>query len=172
MVKDRRLRPRSLGMGWASTVVVGSITGIVLTADWLPARVASHFGANGLANGYMARDVYLAFAIGMVVVPPALVGLAIALSLKYFPQFLNLPDRDYWLAPERRAGTTEYLNGHSAWLAALLGLFALGVHLLVVRANRSVPPQLETAPFVVLLIGFGIVTVAWIGALARRFRRD
>lgn len=172
MVKDRRLRSRNLGMGWASTVVVGSITGIALTADWLPARVASHFGANGVANGFMARDVYVAFTIGMVIVPPVLVGLALALSLSRFPQLLNLPNRDYWLAPERRAETTEYLNGHSAWLAALLGLFVLGIHLLVVRANQRVPPQLETGPFLALVLAFGAVIVVWIGALARRFRRD
>jgi hypothetical protein len=159
-------------MGWASTVVVGAITGIALTVDWLPARVASHFGANGLANGFMARDVYLVFAIGMVVVPPALVGLTVTLSLRYFPQFLNIPNRDYWLAPERRDDTATYLQGHSAWLAALLGLFALGIHLLVVRANRSVPAQLENGPFLAMLLAFGIVMVAWIGALARRFRRD
>ena len=172
MVKDRRLRSRSLGMGWASTVVVGSITGIALTADWLPARVASHFGANGLASGFMARDVYLALAIAMVIVPPALVGLTIALSLRFFPGFLNLPNRGYWLAPERRAATAEYLNGHSAWLAALLGLFGLAVHLLVIRANRSVPPELDPGPFFAVLLAFGFAMVAWIAALARRFRRE
>jgi hypothetical protein len=172
MVTDRRLKPRSHGTGWASTVVVGSITGIALTADWLPLRVASHFGAGGLANGFMAREVYLAFTIGMVVLPPALVGLGIALALRYFPQFLNLPNRDYWLAPERRGETEAYLTAHTAWLAALIALFALGVHLLVINANRSLPPQLETGPFVALLLGFAIVLVAWIGVLARRFRRD
>ena len=171
MVQERRLRPRNLGTGWASTVVVGSITGIALTADWLPARVASHFGASGLANGFMTREVYLAFTIGVVVLPPALVGLSIALSLRYFPQFLNLPNRDYWLAPERRDETEAYLTAHTAWLAALLALFALGIHLLVVRANRIVPPQLETGPFLAMLLAFAIVMVAWIGALARRFKR-
>jgi len=172
MVTDRRLRPRNYGTGWASTVVVGSITGIALTADWLPARVASHFGPGGYANGFMTREFYLAFTIGMVLLPPVLVGLAIALALRYFPQLVNLPNRDYWLAPERRADTEAYLTGHTAWLAALLALFALGIHLLVVRANRSVPPQLETGPFVALLLAFAIVMVVWVGALARRFKRD
>jgi hypothetical protein len=163
---------RGLGSGWASTVVVGSVTGIALTADRLPARVASHFGAGGAANGFMARDVYLAFTIGLAVLPPVLVGLTIALSLKYFPQFLNLPNRDYWLAPERRGATAAYLAVHTAWLAALLSVFVLGIHLLVLRANRSVPPQLETGPFLAVLAAFGIGMVLWIGALARRFRRD
>jgi hypothetical protein len=172
MITERRLRSRSGGTGWASTVVVGCITGIALTAERLPARVASHFGASGLANGFMMREAYLAFTIGLVLLPPVLVGLTIALSLRYFPRFLNLPNRDYWLAPERRDQTEAYLTAHTAWLAALLALLALGIHLLVVRANRSIPPQLATGPFLGMLLAFAIVMAAWIGALARRFRRD
>jgi len=163
---------RSLATGWASTVVVGSLTGIALTADRLPLRVASHFGASGLANGFMSRGTYLAITIGLVVGPPALVAVTVALSLKYFPQFLNLPDREYWLAPERRDATAAYLAAHATWLAALLALFALGIHLLVVRANENLPPRLETGPFLAMLLAFAITMVAWIGALARRFRRD
>jgi uncharacterized membrane protein len=163
---------RGLGSGWASTVVVGSITGIALTADRLPMRVASHFGSSGLANGFVTRDVYLAFTIGLVVLVPALVGVLIVMSARFFPQFLNLPNRDYWLAPERRAETAAYLTTHAAWLAALFALLALGVHVLLIRANRAVPPQLETGPFLAMLLTFMIVMFVWIGALARRFQRD
>lgn len=172
MVRERRLRTRSYGTAWASTVVVGSLTGIALTADWLPAQVASHFGPSGFANGFMRREVYLAFTIGLVVLPPALVGLCIALSLRHFPRALNLPNRDYWLAPERREETSAFLMAHAAWLAALLAAFAFGVHLLLVRANLNVPPRLETGPFLAALAIFAIVMVVWIGVLARRFRRD
>jgi serine/threonine-protein kinase len=171
MVVERRLGPRSYGTAWASTVLVGSITGIALTADWLPARVASHFGPGGLANGFMAREVYLAFTIGMVVLPPALAGLGIVLALRYFPQFLNLPNRDYWLAPERRDATADFLMAHAAWLAALLSLLALGVHLLLIRANRAVPPRLDAGPFLAMLLAFLVAMAAWVGVLARRFRR-
>jgi hypothetical protein len=172
MSQERRLRPRGFSTGWASTVVVGSITGIALTAGWLPARVASHFGASGIANGFMARETYLAFTIALVVVPPALVSLILALSLKYFPQFLNLPNRDYWLAPERRDETAAYLTAHTAWLAALLSVFAFAIHLLVVRANENAPARLETVPFLAVLVTFSMLMVVWIAALARRFRRD
>ncbi len=160
-----------LGLRWASAVVVGSITGIALTADRLPLQVASHFGPNGLANGFMTRDSYLALSIAMVVMPPALVGLAITLAVRHFPRYLNLPNRDFWLAPERREATAAYLAVHAGWLAALLSVFALAIHLLVVRANQLAPPQLETAPFLLAMLVFGVMMVAWIGALARRFRR-
>ena len=163
---------RGLGSGWASTVVVGSITGIALTADQLPARVASHFGPSGYANAFVTREAYLAVAIGIVVLVPALVALVVAASVRHFPRLLNLPNRDYWLAPERRDETALFLAAHTAWLAVLFALFALGIHLLVIRANRAVPPQLETGPFLATLLAFTIVLVVWIGALARRFQRD
>jgi hypothetical protein len=162
---------RGLGSGWASTVVVGSITAIALTSDRLPARIASHFGADGLANGFMGREAYLGFTIGLVVLVPALIALLVALAARHFPQFLNLPNRDYWLAPQRREETLAYLATHAAWFAALLSAFALGIHLLVVRANRAVPARLETGPFLALMLIFAIVIVVWAGALARRFRR-
>ncbi len=172
MMTERRLMSRGLGTPWASAVVVGSITGISLTADWLPAHVASHFGASGFASGYTARETYLLFSIAIVVIPPVLVAMTIGLSLRYFPQFLNLPNRDYWLAPERRDDTAAYLTVHAAWLAALLAALALATHVLVVRANLSVPPRLETGPFLIMLVTFSALMVVWIAALARRFRRD
>lgn len=162
---------RGPGSGWASALVVGSITGIALTVDRLPARVASHFGAGGLANGFMTREIYLVFTIGMIVLPPALLALVIGASVRHFPQLLNLPNRDYWLAPERRDETAEYLLAHAAWLAALLALLALGVHLLLIRANRAVPPRLDAGPFFAMLLAFLVAMTAWIGVLARRFRR-
>ena len=160
------------GTGWASTVVIGSITGIALTVDRLPERVASHFAADGMATSYMTRQAYLLFTIGLVVLLPAFVGIVIVVAARHFPRFVNLPNRDYWLAPERREATISFLTAHSAWLAALFATFAFAIHLLLIRANRAVPPRLESGPFLALMLVFSIVVVIWISALARRFRRD
>lgn len=160
------------GSGWASALVIGSISGIVLTADRLPRRVAVHFGAEGLANGFATREAYVALTVCVAVLAPAVVAIAIALSVRHFPRLLNLPNRDYWLAPARRDETAAYLMGHAAWLAAALAVFSLAIHLLVLRANHVVPARLETGSFVVALLAFGVMMVAWVGALARRFRRD
>ncbi len=152
--------------------MIGCITGIVLTADRLPTRVASHFGPAGLANGFMGRAAYLQFTVGLLLIVPLLVASAILIAVRLFPGGLNIPDRDYWLAPERREETVQYLLAHTLWLAALLGVLVLAVHLLVVEANRAVPPQLDTGHFVGALAAFFIALMVWVGALRRHFRRD
>jgi uncharacterized membrane protein len=157
---------------WPSAVVVGAITAIALTSDRLPERVASHFGADGLANGFMTRPVYLAFMLGLGVGVPALVSLAMGVSVRHFPRFINIPNREYWLAPERRAATAAYLAAHTAWLAAGLAVFALAVHLLVIRANRLQPPRLDTGFLVALLVALAVALAVWLAVLGRRFRRD
>ena len=158
--------------GWASTVVVGSITGIALTTDRLPALVASHFGPAGLATGFVTRETYLRITIGLVVLVPALGAAILAVAARHLPQLLNLPNRAYWLAPERRDATIEYLSSHTAWLAALFAVFTLSVHFLLIRANHTVPARLETAPFLTILLAFAVAMIAWLAVLARRFRRD
>ena len=44
-------------------IVVGAF--IVATTGQLPDRVASHFGAGNLANGWMTRGGYLAFMLAL-----------------------------------------------------------------------------------------------------------
>jgi hypothetical protein len=161
---------RDNGTGWASAVVTGCITGIALSAEWLPGRVASHFGANGLANGFVVRDAYLAFMIGLVAGLPALTGLVVNRLVRR-PDSVKLPNRDYWLAPDRLNETTEVLTAHVAWLAAGVAAFVLGIHLLVIRANHFSPARLEVLPIVSLMTAFGIALMGWNRTLQRRFQR-
>lgn len=162
---------RGLGGTWAGAVVVGCITAIVLTIDRLPTRVASHFGADGLANGFSTRLQYAVLTVGLTSIvalaPAALIGML----ARRWPNRMNLPNTDYWLAPERRAATIRFLDQFANWFAAGLASFMLALHFLVVRANVTTPPRLEYWPFVGLVIAFGVLLIVWIGTLHHRFRR-
>src|SRR5262245_39910913 len=69
----------------------------------LPEQVASHFGVTGEANGWMGRSEYLIFMAAMGV-GMALFIIAICFLSRFFPAWMvNLPRREYWLAPGRRA---------------------------------------------------------------------
>jgi hypothetical protein len=85
---------------------------------------------------------------------------------------VNLPNRAYWLAPERRAETFAYLSDHTAHFATLLAVFLGFVHWRVVAANALHPPTLEPVLFVGGLIAFMVALVVWIASLAAHFRRD
>jgi len=163
--------PHATDSGWASTLVVGSITGIALTADWLPHQVAGHFAVSGLANGFVAREVYVAMLIGTAIVLPALIAAAMWLSVRRYPDFVNVPNRDYWLAPERREATAAYLIARAFWLAALLALLALGLHLLVLQANHQAPVRINPAALAALVAAFVLALAAWLGHLHRHFEQ-
>jgi hypothetical protein len=144
---------------------------IILSAGALPERVASHFGRGGFANGWMTRGAYLGLvALGATVLPLMTAALLSTLP-RAFPRLANIPNRDYWLAAERREATLAALDGFGWAFASLLTLFFAGMHWTILDANASVPPRLAEAPVHALVIGFSILLVAWVAALLLRFRR-
>ena len=153
-------------------VVIGVAVAVVAaTSTDLPARVAVHFGAGGAANGWQTRGGYQAWMLALVVaLPLALVG-----ALAWLPRIgacaLNIPNKDYWLAPERREGTFERLTRFASFLGIVIAVFLTAVHLVVVEANSSTRPTLPTAPFVAVMLGFAVAMIAWVVALTYGFRR-
>jgi uncharacterized membrane protein len=143
---------------------------ILATVPALPDRVGTHFGAGGVADGWMTRDGYrlymLAFAVGFAGVIVAMVGIV----PRFFPAVVNVPNRAYWLAPERRTAAAAYLLAHAGLLGVLIEAVIAGVHWLVLAANSVSPPRLATAPFVALLAAFLVFLLVWLVALLRRFR--
>jgi uncharacterized membrane protein len=152
-------------------VVVAAAAFIVTTASALPDCVATHFGASNLPNGWMTRTGYvvfmLAFASGMPLVLAAAVGLLPRLA----PHAVNLPNREYWLAPTRREASLRYLEEHGCRLGVLFtGTIAL-VHVAILRAHETDPPVLPMAIFLPVLLGTLVGTGIWALTLFRRFRR-
>ncbi|WP_295446280.1 hypothetical protein [uncultured Thiodictyon sp.] len=151
-------------------VLTGAAAFIWFTSLGLPPRVASHFGAAGLANGFMPHDFYVRFMLGFVVALPSVLVFLPAAGLCNPQARINLPNRDYWLAPARRAATLRALRAHMAYLGCLLVVFLSYVHWLVVRANELAPPHLSMPWFVGGLAAFATATVAWALVLIRHFR--
>ena len=136
----------------------------------LPARVATHFGANGQPNGWMSRDHH---TVGQVAISLFTGGLFFALTL-YLPRvpvrFVNVPHRDYWLAPQHRAKTFAWLASMLCWLGALLQGFLAFIFHEVWRANLLTPPALRLNSLWLQLSLF-IITVGLVITLLFRFRR-
>jgi hypothetical protein len=144
---------------------------IVTSADRLPETVASSFGAHGAPRAWMTRDFYrgwmLAFGVGL----PWIVFLAIAVAPRALPRYVNLPHKDYWLAPDRREKSLRDLAGYGAVLAVLMALFSGGIHALVIEAHAVTPPRLPLGPFLSLLGSLIAAIGVWAIALHRRFGR-
>jgi serine/threonine-protein kinase len=143
---------------------------VISTTAPLPERVASHFGAGGHANGYMTRDGYRSFMLFFTVGFPLFIVLAIAGLPRLMPQYTNLPNREYWLAPERRTQAFDFLTTHALWLGCLIEVFICSVHWSVIQANTHHPPQLANGPFLTSLGVFLGTLVVWTIMLMWQFR--
>lgn len=137
----------------------------------LPPVIASHFVAGGAANGFMPKSAYLQFIALMTLGLPLLLGFLLGLGRHLPPSLINLPNRGYWLAPERSEATRHYIGRQGHTFAALLVVFLCFVHWQVVRANRVQPPRLPERALTLGLVLFLLATVVWIGAFLVRFRR-
>lgn len=150
--------------------LIAGITFVLLSSTDLPPLVASNFGKGGMANGFMQRDTYLMVMLALISVLPLAMVLPVQLMKRTPANLINIPHRDYWLAPDRRKETLSYVSRHMAIFSVALILFLCFVHWLVVGANTMQPPRLSEPPFITgLLLFFGFV-LAWIGILLRHFR--
>ena len=140
------------------------------TSGALPDRVATHFGADGLANGWMTRDGYRAFMLALGTLVPLFVVVMAGLAPQFASRTVKVPHPEYWLAPARRAETLSRMLSHSCWLGSAMLVFFAGMHLLLLRANAETPPRLPEGPFIAMVVGFVVVVIVWAFALRARFR--
>ncbi|HEY6940256.1 hypothetical protein [Dokdonella sp.] len=156
---------RALGL-----TVIGAAIYIVATGVALPDPVASHFGAGGRADGAMTRNAYLALMIGVCCVLPLALALPMRLVVRLPAAFLSLPDKAYWLAPERAAATRAWLADQGAAFGILLCLFLCYTHTLVVRAHATSPPHLDERLMLGGLAAFGACIAGWLARFVLHFR--
>jgi len=135
----------------------------------LPALVAQHFDAAGRANGWASRDFFFVFSWVMLLGVSAIFMLTPRMLRKLPPPMINLPNRDYWLAPERRDESMRFLEREMQWMGVLTVAFLLLVPHLAIRANLDPAHRFESRPFLILLVAFLVATSWWITRLYRRF---
>jgi uncharacterized membrane protein len=140
------------------------------TASELPPLVASHFDAAGQPNAYMSRSGYVRFVLCVAIGLPVAV-VAILSAVYSYATDLKLPNREYWLAPQRLDRTRGVLLAHGAWFGSLLTAMVCMVHWLELAANRQHPPHLSNQAFFAVLAAFLAAMAVWVAALMIAFRR-
>ena len=99
----------------------------------------------------------------------AFVSFVIGTLPRKFPQWTNVPNRDYWLSAVRRDDSLNYLNAHGKRLGCLIVMMMLGMHYVILKANHMRPPTLPGSTFSAVLFGFALALIWWIVRLYRRF---
>jgi hypothetical protein len=103
------------------------------------------------------------FFWAMIISELATTGLfvAIAFALPSIPnRWWNIPHKDYWLAPERRSNTVQYVRTQTLWAAVIIGTAMVSLWQSTINAN--VRPELHwPANFWWTLIIMGVVFAVW-----------
>lgn len=137
----------------------------------LPDRMASHFAASGAANGWMTKSQFL-LTYAIILLPALFVEFWLHRRIAATPEKrLNLPNKQYWLAPERRAETFAYFEKFFAWYGCAFLLLEISAMGLAMRANFQSPPRMPAVPIVSAIAAFLVFNVVWIVGMLRRFSR-
>jgi tRNA A-37 threonylcarbamoyl transferase component Bud32 len=131
----------------------GLVGCLVHSAQWLPDRVASHFGLNFDADGWMPRNQYLLLLGGIPFLLPALFACMFAV---------------FRLQPGSRH-LAAYLLRQQFWFSCLFAGFLAGIDYLTVQANRVEPAHLAVPPFAILIAGFILATLIFVGSRIHSF---
>lgn len=135
----------------------------------LPERSATHFGISGEPDRWGERSELVIVYLGTVALMAALF-LAIPLAFGRLPgSVINLPNRDYWLAPERREETLEWLSTSMILLGCIVLLLMMDIFHQTFMVNLGEAPVLAH-PLFSMCAFFGVVVI-WCAVLLARFRR-
>jgi uncharacterized membrane protein len=163
------MRPRVLADAVTVAIFVLVVGRVATIWRELPPRFASHFDATGRPDAWSSR-------IGFITLFGAIFG-ALALFFTFAlpallrrlpPQVINMPNRDYWLAPERREASIARLSDWLAWFGAGITAFGAAILELSLRANLAAG-RMSSAVWIVLG-AFLIFVVGWLVGLYRAFR--
>lgn len=135
----------------------------------LPERVASHFGASGRPDAWSGKESFLQIYLGAVLVIGVLFpGLNLLLA-KTPNSLINLPHKDYWLAPEQREETIAVLSRHFLWFGSATLLLLLDMMQQTFDVHLGKAAALSHPLFsIAAYVGFSIV---WSIVLILRFLR-
>lgn len=121
----------------------------------LPDTVAAHFGPSGKADGWMTKDVSIAVDVGLFVFMTVLFS-SISIFIKNAKSGINVPNKEYWLAPERREETVQYMVSTLNTIGIVVLCFLLMMFEITYRANL-VPDRTQVAlPSGMFFIGVGL----------------
>jgi uncharacterized membrane protein len=135
----------------------------------LPDRVASHFGASGQPDAWSGKETFVKIYL-VAVAFIAVLFPGIGLILRKIPaSLINLPNKDYWLSPERKQETVAVLSRQFLWFGSATLLLLLDIFHQSFRVHLGQAQTLEHP--VASIVGYVLFTTLWSIALIAKFMR-
>jgi uncharacterized membrane protein len=148
---------------------IGSLVQIWWFYPKLPAIVASHYNAAGIANGWMAKASFARFDVLVVTLMAGLFFVFPWMLGKIPASLWNLPNKDFWLADARRAETVRFMQGRLAVFGVAVQCVLLAIFQLGLEAAADKTNSIGTAAPVTILVGLVVFSALWSLGILRRF---
>jgi len=124
----------------------------ILFYDRLPEKVASHFGASGEANSFMAKNKFVYLSIGLILFLDILFfGLSKLMNILSDSGF-NLPNKKYWLHSARRVKTLQTIKKMLYNVSTITILFLMAIMQKIIESNISGTFKLGNETFVYFIL--------------------
>jgi len=137
----------------------------------MPQRMASHFAADGHPNGWMLREPFF-LILFVVAASSAMVAFFAPWQIAATQNArINLPNRDYWLAPERRDATMRYVAAMMGWFGCALLFVLISGIFLAMQANLAPGGRFNSEAMIAVLVGFLLFLLVWMVRFIRHFQR-
>lgn len=144
---------------------------IIAFHPFLPDEVASHFDAAGHPNGWSSKSGFFLTILAVVLVITVLFW-GLSAGIRKLPaRALSLPRKDYWMAPERRDETFDFLGRQLAFFGFATGWFFVVILQLTIHANMAQDKHLDTTFFLVFLGIYLAFTIGWVVGFLLKFLR-
>ncbi|MBN2452113.1 MAG: DUF1648 domain-containing protein [Lentisphaeria bacterium] len=153
---------------WMAFVANVAVTSVSLAV--LPARVAIHFGVDGMADNWASKAASALLMTGVHLLLLGLLCFSTRLAWRLPPRWINLPHKEYWLRPENLPRARTLVEQHMWRIGTATFLFFLAVGLLSLQANLSDPVRLNLRLFLPALGLFLAYTAWWTVGFLRAFR--
>lgn len=137
----------------------------------LPDMIASNFDGAGEANGWSSKNSFFAlygglaalFAATFILLPRSLARIPVA--------FISMPNKEYWLAPERQAETLECIIYQMLIMGNAVLIFLICIIQLVLAANVDGTSRISSGTMWILLGGYLAFTAVWTIKFLTRFSK-
>ena len=132
----------------------------------MPDQMAAHFNIQGNADRFVPKAEFFRFQLQTM-----LVVILVSLPLQWMfsvipPNLINMPNREYWLAPERRAETMGRISDFGSTMFAIILLALQAACDIAAYANLRTPILFNAALMSkVMIVSVVAIVLALIGLI-------
>ena len=136
----------------------------------VPDTVASHFDGLGSANAWSSKNGFFGLYLALILLLVMVFIFAPRWSETRIRFGMKIPNRDYWLAPERLQQTKQFFRRQMIIMGVVHLLLAIYTIQLAILANLNQQPRLH--PSIAWALGlYFLFLIAWLIHFFIHFRK-